>query len=661
MIKELTSSARSLINEYYLDFKTGKLEEEDAMLLAAERVGQLRYGDDQKDYFWITDMTPRMIMHPYRPELSDLTTYTDPDGKKLFVDAVDIVNSKGDGYIDYRWQWKDDSSLIVPKLSYVCGFKEWGWVIGTGIYIEDVKQEIRLLERNLIVIITAIIFIVSLALLYIIRQSMLIEKKRRFAEQELLRSQQKYKMLVESSTIGTLMISDKRIVYANKKFTELSGIDDSNISLMQLENIFKLKWEDLISSFDDPGRSMSIETRIITDGIDLPVLLSASKVSYENADSYILVVNELTEKDLLYHHKERLAGELQTRLLLMTHDDAGLVEDYLKCELSPGSKLNQFREKYIKMTAMAESLFRSGARAENITSLISGFADDVATRLIEKAIAEEGPAPCDFCFMVMGSQGRMEETLATDQDNGIIISEYGDRKDEVLAYFRALGIRISDYLNDVGYEYCNGGVMVSNPLWIKSLEEWKQRFFLWKNESDPQSLLDINIFLDFRPVYGCTDLADELRNFVKNAFEDKSVFFYHLSETVSHFKPALGGVGARQNVDMKRLSMPITIFARLYALQGHIPETNTTRRLEQLRDKGLLEKNLVNNTIEAYSIISALRLRTQISDIAAGSIPTNKLNKDEISEIESAILKKVISHINDLIAKTRIDFQGVIT
>lgn len=653
MIKELTSSALSLINEYYLEYENEKLEEDEAKSLATSRVGKLRYGDDKKDYFWITDMRPYMLMHPYRPELADLKDYIDPEGKRLFVDAVEMVREHGEGYIDYRWQWQDDSSLIVPKLSYVVGFPQWDWVIGTGIYLEDVKQEIKLLERNLFIIITSIILIISLALLYIIRQSMLIEKKRREAERDLLSSRQKYKILVESSTIGTLMISDNRIVYANRKFANLSGISDSLISNLKLEEIFDLSWKDLLLSFKEPGLSVSLETRIIVGNVDIPVLVSASMVSYEKGESCILVVNELSEKEIFQHHKLRLDRELQTRLLLMTHADAELVEDYLKCELSPASALSQFREKYIKMTAMAESLYHSGARAENITSLISGFADDVATRLIEKAITEEGPAPCDFCFIVMGSQGRMEETLATDQDNGIIIGEYGDRKDEALAYFKTLGIRISEYLNDVGYEYCKGGVMVSNPLWIKSLEEWKQQFFLWINESDPKSLLDINIFFDFRSIFGRTDLADELRIFVKNASEDKSVFFYHLSETVSRFKSASG--------DMKKLAMPITSFARLYALHFKIIETNTLRRLELIRESDYIDSKLIFDAIEAYRILSRLRLRTQISDIEHGLKPTNELNIAELTEIESAVLKKVVSIVNELIAKSRIDFKGIVS
>ena len=88
-------------------------------------------------------------MHPYRKDLNnaDLSNYKDPTGKKLFVEFIKVVESNGEDYVDYMWQWKDDSTKIVPKLSFVKGFKKWGWVVGTGIYIEDVNDEISSLTN----------------------------------------------------------------------------------------------------------------------------------------------------------------------------------------------------------------------------------------------------------------------------------------------------------------------------------------------------------------------------------------------------------------------------------------------------------------------------------------------------------------------------------
>ncbi len=126
-----------------------------------------------KDYFWINDMHPRMVIHPYRTDLNgqDLSDYTDPEGKRVFVDFVDLVKRQGAGYMQYMWQWKDNKGRILPKLSYVKGFTPWGWIIGTGIYIDDVQAEIKAITRNLFEISLFILLIIALLLASIIRQS----------------------------------------------------------------------------------------------------------------------------------------------------------------------------------------------------------------------------------------------------------------------------------------------------------------------------------------------------------------------------------------------------------------------------------------------------------------------------------------------------------
>ena len=112
----------------------------------------LRYGKEGKDYFWIQDMQPRMVMHPYRSDLNgkDVSEFTDPRGVAIFVEFARQVERAGEGYLNYVWQWKDDPTRLEPKESFVKGFSPWGWVIGTGIYTDDVRAEIDRLERNLV-------------------------------------------------------------------------------------------------------------------------------------------------------------------------------------------------------------------------------------------------------------------------------------------------------------------------------------------------------------------------------------------------------------------------------------------------------------------------------------------------------------------------------
>ena len=211
----------------------------------------MRYGDELKDYFWIIDMHPNMIMHPYRPELVglDMNNYEDPDGKLLFVESVNTVSEDGEGFIDYMWQWKDDSTRIVPKLSYVKAFEAWDWIVGTGIYLEDVRIEIIQLRTRLLRIALWMSFILGTILAFIILQSLGIEKKRRSAENELRHSREKYRTLVQASSEGTLMMVGEEFAFSNLKFSNLSGYDPAEIRDMKFEMLFDLKWSTLVGSF----------------------------------------------------------------------------------------------------------------------------------------------------------------------------------------------------------------------------------------------------------------------------------------------------------------------------------------------------------------------------------------------------------------------------
>lgn len=226
MVRELTDSAWSILDLHATRAGNGKLTLEDAQTRAIDIIRKLRYGPKGKDYFWINDMHPRMIMHPYRPDLDgrDLSDYADPNGKHLFEEFVRTVRDKGAGYVDYMWQWKDDPSTIVPKISYVKGFEPWGWIIGTGIYVQDVRAEIKAITRRMILIFFGILGIVFLLSLYIVWQNVKTERRRKDAEERLIRSEKMFRTLGEDAPFGiSLVNSDLQFEYLNPKFTEIFG------------------------------------------------------------------------------------------------------------------------------------------------------------------------------------------------------------------------------------------------------------------------------------------------------------------------------------------------------------------------------------------------------------------------------------------------------
>lgn len=140
--RNLVEVAYGVVEHFGKLAQSGKLDEKQAQDMAKAALAHLRYQGD--DYFWVNDMGPRMVMHPVKPELNgkDLSDFKDPEGKHLFVDMVMLVTKSGAGFVEYRWP-KPGQSAPLPKISYVKGFAPWGWVIGSGIYVDDVEAAFR--------------------------------------------------------------------------------------------------------------------------------------------------------------------------------------------------------------------------------------------------------------------------------------------------------------------------------------------------------------------------------------------------------------------------------------------------------------------------------------------------------------------------------------
>ncbi len=137
-LQNIVESAHSTAQHYYDRAQAGEMLDTQARQMAIEAIEWMRYGDN--GYLWINDFEPRMVMHPFVKKLegNNIADFKDPNGKHLFVEMVKEVEKSGAGFVDYVWQKGDNKDYLAPKLSYVKGFRPWGWIIGTGVYIEDV-------------------------------------------------------------------------------------------------------------------------------------------------------------------------------------------------------------------------------------------------------------------------------------------------------------------------------------------------------------------------------------------------------------------------------------------------------------------------------------------------------------------------------------------
>lgn len=201
-IATLTQTAWSILAHHEQLARSGQVTVEQAKEHSIKEIRELRYGPEGKDYFWINDLHPRMVMHPYRADLEggEIASFTDPSGKHLFSDFVSVAKSDGAGFVPYLWQWKDEPDRVVPKLSYVKLFEPWGWIIGTGIYLDDITAEIDRATKKALYISMGVLALVVLLSAYIIHHGVREMNLRRYAEEALREHHEQLEELVRQRT-----------------------------------------------------------------------------------------------------------------------------------------------------------------------------------------------------------------------------------------------------------------------------------------------------------------------------------------------------------------------------------------------------------------------------------------------------------------------------
>ncbi len=306
LIRELTNSAISILSSYHKEELEGTLTRPEAQALAIDRIQSLRYGAEDKDYFWIQDQTPTMIMHPYRSDLNgeDLLDFKDARGVRIFVEFSNLVQREGEGYIDYVWQWKDDPDRLEPKESFVKLFEPWGWIIGTGIYIDDVNQEIAKIEKDITTTSIIVSVIVILLLLYVLQQSLKIEKGRQEVLDELKEATERYHTVIETMTEGTLLVIDNRCRYANSTFINMIGYSDSQLPFLDLEDILPRSpenqdiWEN-VAQIDVKKNTLDKAVDGILrnkEGQFVDCILMLNPIQYANQEGFILLARDIAHQ-----------------------------------------------------------------------------------------------------------------------------------------------------------------------------------------------------------------------------------------------------------------------------------------------------------------------------------------------------------------------------
>jgi CBS domain-containing protein len=324
-----------------------------------------------------------------------------------------------------------------------------------------------------------------------------------------------------------------------------------------------------------------------------------------------------------------------------------------------------------KIPETIRSLIKEGGKAGNITRMIAVLNDHILEKMLDLLHEDMGPPPVDYCWLLMGSEGRREQTFRTDQDNAIIYEDPADEEQarEAEKYFREFARRAIDHLVNCGYPLCPGEIMARNPKWCQPYSVWSKYFERWLTAPEPQELLNVMIFFDFRPGYGNFSLAQNLRDHLNNLSRRHEIYLMHLAKDcmssrvpLSFFKSFIVEKdGEHKNeLDIKRQGLvPFVNFARVLALKHGVNETNTLARLNVLKDDGHISRNLWSAASEGYELQMQLRLVHQLYQIENGMIPDNYINPANLTEIEKRMLKDAFSVIERLQASLKTLFPVI--
>ncbi len=320
------------------------------------------------------------------------------------------------------------------------------------------------------------------------------------------------------------------------------------------------------------------------------------------------------------------------------------------------------------IAALAHSLLAQGMEAETLTELIATLNDHLTRRLIDLEAAAAGLSDTHWCWMALGSEGRMEQTLATDQDNALIFSGPPEAKTEA-ARERLVDMarRINQGLDACGFPLCKGLVMASNPKWCLTADEWRAQFSRWIDSGGPDELLNASIFFDFRPLYGEQALAADLRSWLTAKVQGNPRFLKQMTQNALRNVPPLGLVRDfvlsedekhPHTLDLKlNGSMPFVDGARIFALASGQTATGTAQRLKQAGQALRIPAEEIVSWVQAFHFIQLLRLRHQHEHERQGLAPDNYLNPDTLSVLDRRILKEAFRQARKLQARLALDYE----
>jgi CBS domain-containing protein len=385
------------------------------------------------------------------------------------------------------------------------------------------------------------------------------------------------------------------------------------------------------------------------------VTIGEALATMESLKQDVLVVNDKLGSITGVLEKDRLFGVYTNPLEIISH----------RAKTANMQELMRIRADVFQVV---KPLLTGPGSVKTITRIVSSLNEKVTLRIIQDAITEMGPPPVPFAFISFGSVGREELVFNSAQDNAIIYADIpGKTNSEVQAYFLDLSSAICSRLDQTGLSLCKGGFMASNPKWCQPIAKWKEYFEEWIVEAEPDNILNFSVLFDLRFVYGEQSLFEELEDYFLELLKGRTQFFYFLAQLIVGAKPPLNVFGNlitetighySDAIDLKKCLAPVTMLARIYALNNQIKHKSTLSRIHALRLLEVWNASTCDEVEFHYNYLMYLRLRQQISEHSRQQEVGNAIVPKKLSEIEQYTLKKVLSQMNGYQEKVSAEFMS---
>ncbi|MCS7149721.1 MAG: DUF294 nucleotidyltransferase-like domain-containing protein [Caldimicrobium sp.] len=396
----------------------------------------------------------------------------------------------------------------------------------------------------------------------------------------------------------------------------------------------------------DPARVKLIEIA------SFPVISIDNKASLYEA---VVLMSRFGIRKLLVTKEGKPRGVLEERDIILYESKNAVT---LIKEIDKAKTIDDLRYLYGLLKDHVLEQIMHGIDPEKLSYYLSELNDRFMKRAVYFTLERLGEEPrSPFCILVLGSEGRREQSLKTDQDNALIYQEYEGAGFNAHVYFERFSKVYIKTLLEIGFPPCPGGVMLNEPFWRRSFNDWTRAVDNWINNPKPENTLRIAIFFDFRSIFGDETLSQALWNLIAESMRINSTFARFLAYDAINFKPPLGlfkdfvveKAGEHfGEFDIKKGGIfPIVQGIRALALENGIRTPNTFERINELRGLNVIGSDYAKDLKEAYKFLLALRFKFQAQKIREKKEPDNYINPKLLSKADRNTLKDIFRFIRD--------------